>query len=420
MKSFNHELNQDIEKLKILHAKKDKTDFNRLKSELMLKHSVSKATVYREMKKETPGFYKKPDYNPPHRPVTEKEIQMVAELLLKGRDVQDIIRLMQQKTGDKYTWDRITQIRKIIDLRLDKKVDNEVNNETQNPAEPPEVSGEITDETAFGDKFRDFIESLFELDNIHSGCKLTVSAGGEKFELSYTDIKDITLIVTNSKARGGQAPLEYMRRKIFHLIASKLRRAASSGEHAVSLKDISELNRMYSEFEARELEGFSPDYRVLVAVVTHLMPGADYSELLSLAMRYHDEITGSTRNIVPYKTWLLRQSDFAEYTELFNGLKYAIEEGEAVITGPDKVFPWIKGHTTELMSAYVKLYEMYLGKERVEHNMKVGAFRTLQEEAEISIRAKQPQENQSKFNIMGEPRMSLNPDEWEGLKAIRN
>jgi len=397
LKSFNSELNADIEKLKLLHAKKDKADFNRLKTEIMLKHSISVATVYREMKKQTPGFYKKPDYNPPHRPVTEKEIQMIAELLIKGKDVQDIAKLMQRKTGDKYTWDRITQIRKIIDVRLDKKTENTP----------------VPEETAFGDKLRDFIETMFELDNISPGCKLTAWVSGGKLELAFSDIKDIELVLLNSASSGGKNGLSYMKRKIFHLLTDKLRRAEAFGAHSLTFKDIAETSRLYREFERDELEGFSPDYRVLVAVVTALKPDASYAEILELAQKYHEEITGSSKYIVPYEMWLRDQTDFAPYTELYRGLLDLMERGEAVITDPGKVFPFIKDNVTEFMGAYVKLYEMYLGKERLEHNMKVGAFKTLHEEAEIRIRAKQNTEPASGLNIMGEPRMSLNPDEWE-------
>ena len=51
MKLYNKKLNEDITLLKAFHTKKDKRDFNLLKNEIMQRHDVSKATVYREMKK---------------------------------------------------------------------------------------------------------------------------------------------------------------------------------------------------------------------------------------------------------------------------------------------------------------------------------------------------------------------------------
>src|SRR5437899_2444312 len=106
MKAFNAELNKDITRLKELHVKKDKQDFNKLKTELMLKHGISKATLYREMKKDVPGVYKKPGYNPPPRAITEHEIAMVRELLYRKIAVMDIPDVMEQETGEKYNWDR--------------------------------------------------------------------------------------------------------------------------------------------------------------------------------------------------------------------------------------------------------------------------------------------------------------------------
>jgi hypothetical protein len=117
---YNPELNADINRLKGLHALKDKSRFNALKSELMLKYNMSKATVYREMRKATPGLYKILNYKPPKRDVSEKEIDMVKELLARKIPVMDISAIMESETGDNYDWDRIDKIRLIIDTRFEK------------------------------------------------------------------------------------------------------------------------------------------------------------------------------------------------------------------------------------------------------------------------------------------------------------
>lgn len=51
MKKYNAALALDIALLKTLHIKKDKSSFKVIKNELMQRHKISKATVYRELKK---------------------------------------------------------------------------------------------------------------------------------------------------------------------------------------------------------------------------------------------------------------------------------------------------------------------------------------------------------------------------------
>ncbi|MEI2726777.1 MAG: hypothetical protein V9H26_25715 [Verrucomicrobiota bacterium] len=107
MKQFNKELHEDIMLLKTLHANKDKTEFNILKAEIMQKHKISKATVYREMKKESPGEYKIPNYNPPKMDIRMPEILMVRELLIAGRQATEIIKIIGKELDMHYTWDKI-------------------------------------------------------------------------------------------------------------------------------------------------------------------------------------------------------------------------------------------------------------------------------------------------------------------------
>lgn len=112
MKPYNKELHEDILKLKKLHAKKDKSEFNNLKAEIMQKHKISKATVYREMKKDSPGEYRLPNYFPSKMDITITEALMVRELLLAGRQVTEIIKIMGRELGINYYWDRFDAARK--------------------------------------------------------------------------------------------------------------------------------------------------------------------------------------------------------------------------------------------------------------------------------------------------------------------
>ena len=113
MKQFNKELHEDIMLLKTLHANKDKTEFNILKAEIMQKHKISKATVYREMKKESPGEYRIPNYNPPKMDIGKQEVLMVRELLIAGRQATEIIKIMGRELGMNYYWDRFNRARQM-------------------------------------------------------------------------------------------------------------------------------------------------------------------------------------------------------------------------------------------------------------------------------------------------------------------
>jgi len=121
MKQFNQQLHDDIALLRTLHAKKDKHEFNVLKAEIMQKHNISKATVYREMKKDTPGEYKIPNYNPPKMDINTLEILMVRELLLTGRQATEIIKIMGRELGIHYYWDRFDSARKMA-AELDENI----------------------------------------------------------------------------------------------------------------------------------------------------------------------------------------------------------------------------------------------------------------------------------------------------------
>ena len=121
MKQFNKQLHEDIALLKTLHARKDKIEFNVTKAEIMQKHNISKATVYREMKKDTPGEYKIPNYNPPKMDINTLEILMVRELLLAGRQATEIIRIMSRELGIHYYWDRFDRVRRMAE-ELDENV----------------------------------------------------------------------------------------------------------------------------------------------------------------------------------------------------------------------------------------------------------------------------------------------------------
>ncbi len=144
MKNFNKTLHEDIALLRTLHVNKDKREFNDMKAEIMQKHNISKATVYREMKKETPGEYKTPNYNPPKMDINTQEVLMVRELLLAGRQNTEIIKIMGRELGINYYWDRFDRARALGE---------ELNEEEYDPKK-----------TSFAENGRMFLTKLFNIE----------------------------------------------------------------------------------------------------------------------------------------------------------------------------------------------------------------------------------------------------------------
>jgi len=214
MKEFNKELNEDIELLKALHAQKDKSSFNDLKAEIMFKHKISKATVYREMKKDRPGSYKKPSYWPPAMDIRMPEILMVRELLLSGRQGTEIIKIMSKELGINYYWDRFDRARALGE---------ELPEEEYDPKQ-----------TAFARNGRMFLMELFNLPYMAPGNHDIVSVNGWDLKVSREtyDIMILQLMKDNEPGKADDS-LVAMRDEVIAFYQLK----------ASTLYSISELSR---------------------------------------------------------------------------------------------------------------------------------------------------------------------------------
>ncbi len=233
MKPFNAELNKDVTELKALHIKKDKADFRKRSSELMQKHGVSLATLYREMKKDTPGSYTGPARSPIGRRITEKEIAMVKELMLKRIPVMDIGRIMEAETGEKYSWERIDELRKIIEVRI---------NESGRPIDEPFVS-------SFGYPVTYIVEQALNLNKIAPNAYVQFTAGGINYTLNYQETRDIALICASAILRikhGYEDELTYLNAKMKMLLREKIRTAPPS----TSVKEYRNLTYQLREYAA--------------------------------------------------------------------------------------------------------------------------------------------------------------------------
>jgi hypothetical protein len=212
MKPFNTQLNKDITELKTLSIKKDKIAFKAMLQNLMLKHSISKPTVYRELKKDIPGSYTRPNHTAGRRAITEKEISMVKELLLKKIPVMDLGRIMEAETGEKYSWERIDNLRRIVDMRI---------NENPGPLDAPFV-------TSFGYPIKCLVEQALNLDKIAPNTFIEFRAGEKTYRLSYLEARDIALICANAIMRinaGFDDDITYMKAKLRMLFREKIRTA---------------------------------------------------------------------------------------------------------------------------------------------------------------------------------------------------
>jgi hypothetical protein len=175
MKPVNEELKNDICKLKILHAKKDKSEFKVLKDEIMHRHRISKATVYREMKKDTPGEYKIPNYSAAAYDITEREIMMVRELLLGGRQHNEIIKILSRELEIPYNWERFNKAREL--------------------GESDDKFQQTPMESAFARNGHYFVQQLLGLEYMAPGSFTVIQFGGTNLKFTRESYEILQLLI---------------------------------------------------------------------------------------------------------------------------------------------------------------------------------------------------------------------------------
>ena len=341
MRQFNKQLNSDISNLKLLHSKKDKTEFNSLKAEIMSRHNISKATVYREMKKDTPGMYKTPRYYPPVRPVTIKEKQMINSLLLKGTKIQDIQKIMEDETGEVYSWDRVDMIRNQIErgeLLHNTDADTQAcvpaTIEEEGIKHPPAFShpshhrglqqegslhttagesevntfrlpapqgyqqqaGSVKNklpESGFGNDIRTLLEAVLNLDKIGVGTVVPVKIKGcPEIRLGPAVLRDIVKVISNSIWSKGADISEYSRIMALHGAAEQLR-LYSNGKPA-SPRDYLEVLKVVKEYKKEYSETLTPDYKVFDACLAEAAPNLSEVQRWLMIVDHHGAVKGAS------------------------------------------------------------------------------------------------------------------------------
>lgn len=284
MRKYNKKLNEDITELKELHGKKDKTDFNRRKAEIMKSHGISKATVYREMKKEVPGSYKRPLYIPPIREVTAKEKEMVKGMLFRQIPIAMIMAEMEEQTGESYSRDRIDKIRNEIEKdesnikavnenakrrggkgKAGRKSKNEITQEKVLGAEGGGVNAGFEYESPHGEDMKQFLGKVLGIKNMDPRSILSIPVEGYVIKLGYDAVCDIQRKMANSAAGRGYDALEAAKINLKHLCIEQIRQFTKG--KAYSAKDLIEINKILTQFES-----------------TGLKPGIDFEFLYDICM----------------------------------------------------------------------------------------------------------------------------------------
>ena len=277
MRKFNHALNKDITELKTLYIKKDKTEFRQMKAEIIQKHKISKATVYREMAKDVPGSYRQPKYSNRAPEVTAKEKELVRALLYKKMTIENVCCEMERLKSQNYTWKRINRIRKEIE-----KDDLAAKENTNKPGiviTVGETSGEITplkNESAWGEDLKYLLERLLDEDKISHDSYVTVILKGRAFKATEEIRKDILNKLANGADADGKSIMDSIDADSKHLLKEQLRCMKSGLKYSV--KDLYYIRKMYKEMGGGNT--FSPvDFDLLVAVVQDFNPEATIEEI---------------------------------------------------------------------------------------------------------------------------------------------
>src|SRR4030095_10642642 len=278
MKKFNEKLNKDITLLKALHAKRDKTEFMKMRNAVMKRHKLHKTTVYRQMKRAIPGMPATAQKNP--RPVTNEEINMVSELLFKQYRLSEIRAALERLTGFGYSSERINKIRKVAENRSNLPIDAEV--------------------TAFGDNIRKLFIELCNVDLTDTTRSQKLLLRGKEIKINCGVIREAVDILVFSAENEGKPTAAIHRLMMENLLSKKLL-LVTQGQY-IAAYDLRILeNIRHSLEETGGSVKFSPDYKVLVEVCRELKPDVSDVEIFMLADKHQRLIKESSEDIVPFR-----------------------------------------------------------------------------------------------------------------------
>jgi hypothetical protein len=282
MKKFNEKLNKDIVRLKELHARMDKTAFMKERNKVMKKHQISKYTVYKQMRKNVPGLEHSSSWGLSNSPITEEEILMVHEMLVKQTPLSDIRICLERYYGDNYPFRRVNRIRKEIDKR-------NWDTEGKEPAE-----------TNFGKTLRMMFIEYSMIDLIEPSRVVTLKLGDMEYKVSCRALKDSLDMIIYSAENGGKDAAALNRLNMQLMLTRKMDHAIK-GQH-VNMYDLRILESIRRSLEAGARQAISshPDSRVLAEVCRELKPGISDVEINLIADKHKSLVKGSSEDIVPF------------------------------------------------------------------------------------------------------------------------
>lgn len=251
---------------------KDKTEFQQAKAEVMKRHNISKATVYREMNKEVPGAYRQPKYSNKARDITPHEKELVKTLLFKKIPLEQMCSEMEKLRNERYSWDRIDQIRKAIEPEVKKEM------AALNRKKSPQTESTVSDrtvnekpESAWGKDIKLVLEEALNIDKIDKDSVVSINIKGTIYKIGHDAIKEILMILANSAAEEGRDVMESLDQQIKHLLTQQVRYIKNGAE--CNVRDLYDILKMHKVMGGRITDN-SIDFELLFAVVKDFAPDA--------------------------------------------------------------------------------------------------------------------------------------------------
>jgi len=278
MKEFNKQLNEDVNRLKKLRIKKDKTEYYKFFNVCLRRHKISRTTLWAEIRKAIPGVYRSINWDMRYRPITDEEVKMVYELLMQGFTLEKIKSVMEEKLGGNYSDTRMAKIRKMMEERL--------------------FELETDNTTAFGGEVCKLLKDYCNLDLMHPERTVEPELYGKKYPVNCGVIKDAINMIIFSSEGGGKSTQEIQRIRMENMLSKKIDNMnASSQVSMVELRSAEIVRR--SQEKSQSGGSLNADSKVLIACCKELNPDITYSEIYGMANKYAASIKGSTEEIVP-------------------------------------------------------------------------------------------------------------------------
>lgn len=273
MSVFNEEKYNDIQELKKLRRRKDKSAYQDRKKEIAKKWKVTGRAVEIWLTQRLPGMRKsRSDSGKARNKVTPKEKAIAKELITSGKSKKETGNILSLTTGKKVSTRKLNRITDEIDGELD--------------------SQEIQPSN-FGDSLRDFIKGFFEVDLIPPGYGVEIKIADPahpskkiKYIVPVEDCEDICLVLANSYNRVSSETFkvdreQLRRRMIEHLVEQQVRMAKLG---AVDTKTVKELVKMQKDLTVRL--DIDVDIKLVEKICKELKKDITFDEIYQLLKKY--------------------------------------------------------------------------------------------------------------------------------------